>query len=345
MRVGACMVVAVAVIACSRPRQRDNETPTAVATPRDARATPIDSEPPWLAEALARGGPGLCASVSDANVLVWRRDANNRLVERLEFNAEHGREPAARLELSYDRTGRMTKVVDRGSTSHAFDSTTDLWYDKTGRVERTREHHDDASALLPGDVNVTYRWKGKRLASVVGRFVPEDRDVPTKPLVYALAFAGTVEEARYYDGSSAPQPQNVYNYTYDERGRLVEVRSTGWSDPSRHEQLEWDADDQLTTIRGATYTTQFVWRDHHLVTVRYLDQSGNENTRFELRYDANGRLVERLRVTPSVPRERIASTQLDRERGELVTTYVTEDPTPLARWSYRYDCGSASAAE
>jgi YD repeat-containing protein len=275
--------------------------------------------------------------------LVWRRDADGRLVERLEFNAKHGAQPAERIELAYDSAGRLTRMVRRGSTDHAFDSTIDLWYDKAGRVERRREHHDDATAFIRGDINVTYRWQGKPLPNVVGRVPPPaDRADPTQPLAYALAFSGTVREARHYDGSPAPQPENEYTHTYDQRGRLVDVTSTGWSDPSRHDQLEWDADDQLVAIRTGLSVTQLVWRDRRVVTTRHLDRVGKELDHFEARYDVEGRLVENVRYAPDAPRERIASSVVDRERGELVVTYVTEDgPAPQARWSYRYDCAPA----
>lgn len=339
----AALTFVVLAIACSRPRDRESaaSAPPVAAIPRDARAVTPDAAPPWLVDALARGGPGLCASIGDDNVLIWRRDADGRLVERLEFNATHGVQPAERLELSYDRTGRLTKLVRRGSTEHSFDATIELWYDKAGRVERRREHPDDASSFLRGDVNVTYRWQGKQLPNVVGRFPSADRDDPTQPLAYALAFSGTVREARYYDGSPAPQPETEYTHTYDERGRLVDLKSTGWSD-SRHDQLEWDADDQLVAIHSGPYVTQFVWRDHRIVMTRHLDRAGKEEDHFELRYDASGRLVENVRFVPDAPRERITSSVVDRERGELVTTYVTEDgPGPRPRWSYRYDCAPA----
>jgi YD repeat-containing protein len=334
------LVLAVAAIACARDRDSAEPPPPVAAIPRDARAVTPDAEPPWLADALARGGPGLCASIGDDDVLVWRRDADGRIVERLEFNAKHGAQPAERIELAYDSAGRLIKMVRRGATSHAFDATIDLWYDKAGRVERRREHPDDAAAFRPGDVNVTYRWQGKQLPSVVGRFPAEDRDDPTDPLAYALAFSGTVREARYYDRSPAPQPEREYTRTYDERGRLVDVTSTGWSDPSRHDKLEWDADDQLVAIRTGLSVTQFVWRDHRVVSTRYLDRTGKEGDHFEARYDASGRLVERVRFAPDGPRERITSSVVDRE--ELVVTYVTEDgPAPRAGRSYRYDCAPA----
>jgi YD repeat-containing protein len=327
------------VIACSRRRDRDRETVVA-AVPRDARVIPVDATPAWIVDALARGGPGLCASIADDHVLVWRRDANGRVVERLEFSAKHGSEPAERLELEYDRGGRLAKMVRRGGGDGMFDSTSDVMYDKAGRVERTRQHPDGARPFRPGDVNVTYRWKGKPLPTVVGRFMPDDRADPTQPLEYALAFAGTVHEAHYYDGSPAPQPESEYIKTYDERGRLVDVKATGWSDASRHDQLEWDADDQLITIRSTQYTTHFVWRDHRVVEARYLDGAGKDQSHAELRYDANGRLVEKLHFLAGGPQERMVSSTLDRERGELVTTYVTDDkPGPRARWSFRYDCG------
>ena len=59
---------------------------------------------------------------------------------------------------------------------------------------------------------------------------------------------------------------------------------------------------------------------------------------FELRYDANGRLVEKVRAK-NEPRERITSSKI--ENGELVTTYVTEDAAAVQRWRYHYDCGAA----
>lgn len=329
------LAFAAIAIGCSRPRDREAPAPVPVATVADA--APVDALPAWLANALARGGPSLCATIQDRNVLVWRRDRDGRLVERLEFDHRNESEPAETIEFRYDSAGRVAKTIRRGRASRAFDATTDFWYDKTGRLERKRVHHDDASALLPGDINVTYRWNGKALPMVLGRLLPTDPEDPSDSLAHALAFSGTVEESRYYDGSAAPQPQHVYKRTYDDRGRLVDLKATGWADSSRHERFEWNAQDQLVAIRSDTWSTQFVWRDDHVVEAAYT--SDNVADQFEFHYDAKGRLVEKLRRAPTEPHERIASSKI--EDGVLVTTYVTEDAPPAQRWTYRYDCAPA----
>ena len=273
------------------------------------------------------------------NVLVWRRDPDGRLLERLEFDRRHETDPVETIEYRYDSAGRLTKVIRRGTTSHAFDATTDFWYDKAGRIARKRQHYDDASALLPGDINVTYRWKGKALPNVLGRLLPTDPEDPSDSLAHALAFSGSVEESHYHDGSRGPQPERVYMRTYDDRGRLVELKATGWANASRHEELEWNANDQLIAIRSVMSTTKFVWRDDHLVEINYFDRAGKLEDRFGLRYDGDGRLVEKVRLASNEPRERIASSKI--EQGELVTTYVTEDAPPAERWRYHYDCAEA----
>lgn len=291
-----------------------------------------------MTDAIARGGPGLCASIGDS-VLVYRRTADGRLVETLAFDAKHSQEPAERSEFRYDRDGRLIQKTVRG-TDHTFDATIDLWYDKAGRVIRRREHHED-QRFWGGDVNITYAWNGKALPGVLGHFMPPDVDDLTEPLAYALAFSGTVHEARYYDGSPAPQPEREYTHTYDDRGRLVRIQSTGWNDPSRDDTLEWDADNQLVAYRASLEVTQYEWRDHRPVATRHVDRSGVLHGRFEQHYDATGRPSELVRFDPpGTTTERLTSATIDHERGELVTTTVQEDvpPSRIIR-TFRYDCG------
>ncbi len=334
MRLG---ILLVGALACSRPhdRERDHEAPAPVSPPRDA---PIDATPGWIQSAVTHGGPGLCASIGERDLLIMRRDASGRLIETLAFDPVTGSEPAERVAYAYDATGRPTQKLEKGTTHHTFDTLTELTYDASGRITRRREHHDDTSSL-GGDVNVTYRWTGKPVARPSAHFLPREPEDPTDPIPYALPFSGTVAVARYYDGSRAPQPQSESTNTYDQRGRLVRILSTGWSDPSRDQQLEWDADDQLVAIRVSGEVTSNQWRDHHLVAIRYVDRSGKETARDVLRYDAAGRLVERLVFVPG-PRERITSSKIDPTRNELVTTTVVEDSDgPTYVRTYRYDCG------
>jgi len=333
--------LAIVAAACSRPHGREGDAVAQVhASPRDAAP---DATPAWITDAVARGGPGLCASIRDTSVLISRRDASGRLVETLALDAEHGKEPTERTTYVYDATGRLTHATRLGTTRHTFDETIDMFRDKAGRVVRKREHHADTS-FLGGDVNVTYRWEGKPLAHVVGLvppdFSPED---PTEPLAYALVFSGTVHEDHYHDGSPAPEPSDQYVKRFDERGRLVETRSIGFGNPSGGYTLEWDADDHLVTFTAGTSVVRYVWRDGHVIEEHHTD-AGKDQFLDELRYDAAGRLVEYTRFAPAgTTRERITSSQLDRDSGVLVTTTVTEDASsPLWRQTYRYDCGPAA---
>jgi YD repeat-containing protein len=276
-----------------------------------------------------------------------QRDADGRHIESLAFNNKHPREPSERTELSYDRTGRLARVIRRATGgSHDWDTTTDLWYDAQDRIVRVRRHHE-SGPYAKEDLNVTYKWKGKRLARAVDVQLPRSDD-PADPIHDAIAFEGTVHEARYHDGSPAPQPEDEYDNIYDARGRLVEIRSVGWAHPRSPKRYEWDADDQLVSIRDdsnlSTPVTRYVWRDHRLTAIEDLDRDGKRVRWETFRYDARGRVVERLVFVVPDKNGRLESSVYDRENQVLVNKYVEDEDVsqPRFRTAFRYDCGPAT---
>jgi YD repeat-containing protein len=333
-------------IACSR--SRDREPPPLIANelvgkaPHDA-AVPVDAGPPaWIEEAIARGGPGLCAAIRDGGVVVWRRDASGHVVESLELDAKHHRDPVGRKDYRYDRTGRLVRITERGADNHSFDTTTDLFYDARGRIVRVRDHHEPG-ALVHGDTNITYEWHGEPVTAPAVDRTRDGSENPRDPIGHVIAFHGTVREARFYDGSPAPQPETEYVHTFDARGRLVSTTSVGWAGPPKDAHYEWDPDDQLVEIRDPTSTwpvTRYTWRDHVAIEIRNLDRDGKEVRREAHRHDARGRLVETLIFVPPATDGRLASTHVDPATNTLVETYVMDEATgPRFRIGYRYDCG------
>jgi YD repeat-containing protein len=341
-------LLVVVVASCSGRREREN-APLASAPRRDAQAADATpATPAWVTAALMRGGPGLCGwSSTDprygVSVFVYRRAADGRLVEGLELSERRKDEPVATTQFRYDDKGRLLQKTVRGADDTSFDVTVDLWYDKAGRVIRRRERRPPTS-LSPGEVNTTYTWKGKALPAVRGLYARPSYEDPTEPLAYALAFAGNVHEARFYEGSPAPQPEIEYTHTYDERGRLAEIKSTGYGDSSRNATFEWNADDELVGQKSFYTTTQYEWHDHRVVRARYIDRTGVEQSGHELHYDANGRLHEELLVQPAGKvTEDVTSTTYDQDGGQLVVTTVQNDvPQSRVLRTYHYDCGAAA---
>ena len=330
------LLVSLTVLACSSRRHREQDrisTPTVL---RDARVADAPPTPAWIIAALAHGGPGLCASIIDTNAYIMRRDTSGRLVETLAFDPQGQQE---RTEFRYDaKTGRLKQRDSRATEHGDFDKVTDFWYDAAGRVVRVRDHHAK-SALYPGDLNVTYTWKGKAIAKAAGQFFHEPVEDPDEPLAPSLAFTGTVHEARFHDGSPAPQPENEYDYTYDERGRLVRKKSVGWAESWGDDRYEWDGDDRLVAIHTVTSNTKYEWRDGRVVRIRETDHDGKPSRHQDLHYDAAGRIVEWLNFSETAD-ERVTSTSLDRDAGVLAITSVVDEPdVPRARRTYHYDCG------
>ena len=329
------IVLVLVAVGCSRPRHH-REEPVSVNAIRDAGAQDAAPQTPaWVSEAVARGGPGLCASINEY-VIVFRRAADGRLVQKLELSEKAHGDTVWHKEFRYDKAGRpIQKTVMHGDS---VDRTVDLWYDKAGRVVRQRTHHADEK-LWGGDINVTFKWQGKTLPAVIGHYSALGLTDPTDPILDALAFSGTVHEARFYDGSPAPQPERETVWTYDERGRLVRSQPTGYANASGEMTQEWDANDQLVARRGATFVEEYGWRDHRLVTTRYLDRAGAEQYRIELRYDASGRPIEEVRIDPAgKTKETVTSTTIDHDT--LAITTVQEDvPPSRILHTYRYDCG------
>jgi YD repeat-containing protein len=330
-----CLVMALLAIGCS-DRKPAKVSRAEVAPIRDA-ATPIVDAPanPWMDALLARGGPGQCATIRDGSLVIARRDPSGRVLETMAFDAKHRTDPAERVELTYNAAGQLTRQIVRGSESHDYDRTTDFWY-TDGRVVRVRTRHDHGSP----DLNVTYRWQGKRVAAIADTLRLPALEDPLVPTAYVLPFTGTVHEARFHDGSPAPQPENEYDYTYDARGRLVHTHSVGWAGPSKDAVYTWDDSDHLLSMHdpasSITTTTRYDWRDGRLVAIHYVDHTDKELYRTEIHRDGDGRVIEELRFDAE-PSWQTVSSHVEGDTV-VINSVQLEAGTPRSRTQYRYDC-------
>jgi RHS repeat-associated protein len=221
-------------------------------------------------------GKALRIVYGNGTVRELARRADSGFLEALRDRLGPAADPFLHLELRYDRTGRVTSLVDRLDAAESLDA---IAYDALGRT----------SAVVRGGSPVHYGYDALgNLTSKEGRSLRYEH--PSKP--HALFDASRPDRFAYDENGNLTLRDGV-RLEYDARGRLVHVEG--------NERVSFGYDhtgERVRSERGAA-VTHFLGPDCEIRSLRETDGRLRPGSRLVKTIRIDGTLAARVSTLPA----------------------------------------------